>query len=218
MVIIIVLKRVLIIFWILVVLFNLSGVLWFIFGATANFQRGIDLISTAILLTHVIPSILLIIVSIYWLAKRYAAINEIKVSIIVILSLFMIALTPNMFKYVNTSGWLTENITADTIQMTADGKYEYQIEIVNLFQRNSTARLYVKNVESSEMKRIPLEIPVREIHGIGISKINHWINLHPKNVEDQYILKTTRDFPLSNLVFEVNLKTDKAIQIQGNNE
>lgn len=127
-IIIVVLKRALIIFWIVVVLFNLSGVLWFVFGATANFQRGIDLISTVILLTHVIPSIILIIVSIYWLAKRRAAINEIKVSIVMILNLFMIALTPSMFKYVNTSGWLTEKITRDTVQLTADGKYEYQIE------------------------------------------------------------------------------------------
>lgn len=68
------------------------------------------------------------------------------------------------------------------------------------------------------MKRIALEMPVREIRGISRSKINHWIILHPKNVEDQYILKTTEDFPLRNLVFEVNLKTDIAVQLQGNKE
>lgn len=47
----------------LAILINLSGVLWFILGSTANFQRGIDLISTVILIYAGIPSILLIVMS-----------------------------------------------------------------------------------------------------------------------------------------------------------
>lgn len=44
----------------------------------------------------------------------------------------------------STQGWLTEKITSDSLKITADNKYEYRVELINVFLINSHARLYVK--------------------------------------------------------------------------
>lgn len=200
--------------WALVILVNLSAVMWFILGTTANFQRGIDLVSTVVLVYFGIPSILLIILSIILLFKRWPPSSLWGIIAVSIIIISMLSLSPILFKNVNTSGWLTENITTDTLQKTTDGQYEYQLELINLFQKNSYARLYLKNIPTSEEMRIPLDIPVTKIRGLSEGKVNYWITLEATSKTDAYILYTTSKFPLPIEKYEVDVKIGKAIKVQ----
>lgn len=201
--------------WISAILINLSGVIWFILGSTANFKRGIDLISTVILMFFVIPSIIIIVLSVTLLFKRWSALKGGIIGIFFMITcMCMFLLTPTMFKSVNTSGWLTESVQTDTLQTTEDGQYEYCIEIINLFQRNSNARLYVKDVSTAEVRRIHLELPIYEIHGIGVGKVNYWVELKPASQTDKYILHTTNEFPLAGLGFEIDVSKGEALKLE----
>ncbi|NEN87132.1 hypothetical protein [Paenibacillus elgii] len=200
--------------WALVILVNLSAVMWFILGTTANFQRGIDLVSTVVLVYFGIPSILLIILSIILLFKRWPSSSSWSIIGVFIIIICMLSLSSILFKNVNTSGWLTENITTDTLQTTADGQYEYQLELINLFQKNSYARLYLKNVSTGEEIRIPLEIPVTNIRGLSEGKVNYWIALEATSKRDVFILYTTSKFPLPNEKYEIDVKIGKAMKVQ----
>ena len=119
----------------------------------------------------------------------------------------MLLLTPPLYNSVNTNGWLTERVMTDSIQITTDGHYEYRLEIINIFQRNSYARLYLKNISNAEEKRIRLPLPIYEIKGIIRDKVNHWIKLEPSSKADRYILYTTEDFPLLEERFEIDVKS-----------
>jgi membrane-bound ClpP family serine protease len=199
--------------WILAVIINLSGVIWFILGSTANFQRGIDLITTVIMIGLVTPSLLLIVLSVILLVKRWSS-QRIGIIGIFVLIISMLLLTPLLYKNVNTSGWLTERVMTDSMQITTDGHYEYCIEIINIFQRNSYARLYLKDITKAEEKRIRLSLPIYEIHGIGIERVNYWIKLEPISKADTYILHTTEDFPLSGERFEIDVINGHAVKIE----
>lgn len=195
--------------WIMAIFINLSAVLWFILGSTANFQRGIDLISTAVLIFYGVPSIILIYISVVFLFKGWPLSSWRNTLVISIIIVCLLALSPTLYKYVNTNGWLTESIRTDSLQITEDGKYEYQIELVNVFQRNSFARLYLKNISTGEEVRIPLDIPVTEIKAYLIRDVIHWVTLMPASETNLYILHTTKDFPLRDKKFEFIINVDK---------
>ncbi|MFC0394447.1 hypothetical protein [Paenibacillus mendelii] len=126
----------------------------------------------------------------------------------------MLSLTPTLYKYVNTSGWLTENITTDSLQKTADGQYEYQVELINLFQRNSYARLYLKNVNTAEETRIPVDLAVNEIKGLSVGKVNYWVSIELNPVSDNYLMITTTDFPLPGEEYEIDVPNGTAVRMK----
>lgn len=202
------------IIWILAILIDLSAVIWFIFGSTANFQREIDLVSTVIFVYFGIPSILLIIVSLILLIKGWIPTTVWGTVAVSIIILCMLSLSPTLFKNVNTSGWLSENIEVDTLQITEDGKYEYQIELINLFQKNSHARLYIKSSSTGEEMRIPLEIPVNNIRVLSKGKVNRWISLEVTSEADKYIVHTTSNFPLPYEQYKVDVKKKESVKLQ----
>ncbi|WP_246005890.1 hypothetical protein [Brevibacillus gelatini] len=165
--------------WLITIFINSSGVVWFVLGSTANFQRGIDLISTVILLYLGIPSILLIVVSIFLLLKKWSPTKWWESIGIFIIIIAMLLMTPQLYKNVQTNGWLTEKIRTDSIQLTSDHRYEYCLELINLFQKNSSARLYIKNIETLEEIRIQLELPTKEITGVTWDDVNYFVKLEP---------------------------------------
>lgn len=200
--------------WILAIIINLSSIIWFIFGATANFQRGVDLVSTVVFVYFGIPSLLLIILSLILLIKGWIPTTLWGVVAVSIIILCMLSLSPTLFKNVNTSGWLSENIETDTLQITTDGKYEYQIELINLFQKNSHARLYIKSSSNGEEIRIPLDIPVNKIRVLSKGTVNRWILLEATLEEDKYIVHTTSNFPLPYKQYKVDVKKKEAVKVQ----
>lgn len=63
--------------WIVVIVINFASLIWFFLGTTANFHRGIDLVSIVILLSFWIPSVILLRLFIWLLQKGWSP-NDIK--------------------------------------------------------------------------------------------------------------------------------------------
>ncbi len=53
----------------------------------------------------------------------------------------------------------------------SDGRYAYQLEWINRFQRNSYARLYLKSLPTEEETRIPLDMKVNQIKTITVNTL-----------------------------------------------
>lgn len=193
------------ILWFLTTIISLSAVVWFVIGTTANFQRSMDLVSTVVLIYFGIPSVIMILISVVLFFKRWQPTTLWEMIGVSVLMICMVALSPTLFKNVNTSGWLSERVITDTLQITNDGKYEYNLELINLFQRNSHARLYMKDRFTNEEFRIPLDLQVRKIHGISIGEKVHWISLEGTTEVNKYILSTKLEFPLPNEKYEIDV-------------
>ncbi|MCQ6557321.1 hypothetical protein NNL21_01280 [Paenibacillus mendelii] len=100
------------------------------------------------------------------------------------------------------------------MQKTADGQYEYQVELINLFQRNSYARLYLKNVNTAEETRIPVDLAVNEIKGLSVGKVNYWVSIELNPVSDNYLMITTTDFPLPGEEYEIDVPNGTAVRMK----
>jgi len=133
--------------------------------------------------------------------------------VLVVLMLPALFISYQLYQNTYTSGWLTENVTADTIQLTADGKYEYNIELINVFQKNSYARVYLKNIATAEEQRIRLESPVKNIHGYSTGREFYWITLESGSQTDKYLLKTNKEYPLPEEIYEVDVSRGEAIKL-----
>lgn len=103
-------------------------------------------------------------------------------------------------------GWFKDTIRSDTLKNTTDQRYEYRIDLVNLFQKNSYATLYLKNTASGEEKNIPIDIQTKKITGIGIKEINNWGTLEPTDIFSLYILSTTEELRVPEEKFEIDIK------------
>jgi hypothetical protein len=199
--------------WVITILVNLSGVIWFVLGSTANFQRGIDLISRVILVHLGIPSILLIVVSSFLLLKKWSPSRWWEVIGVFMIMTAMLVLTPHLYKNVETSGWLTEKLETDSIQQTSDQRYMYCLELINLFQQNGSARLYLKNANTREELRIAVDLPLTKIQGISWGEVPRFIKLEPTNDANIYILHTTESFPIPNEKFEIHIQEKTSVKI-----
>ncbi|EPY13007.1 hypothetical protein PAAL66ix_09581, partial [Paenibacillus alvei A6-6i-x] len=93
--------------WIITILVNLSGVIWFVLGSTANFQRSIDLVSTVFFVYLGVPSIILMVFSSVLLLKKWGPSKWWELMGVLIIIIAMLLMTPHLYKNVETSGWLT---------------------------------------------------------------------------------------------------------------
>ena len=100
-------------------------------------------------------------------------------------------------------GWPGEIVLRDYMQTTADGKYEYRVEIINPFQRNGYVRLYVKELTTAEETIILLDIPIKDKAVIvggedyvtpGPNDLPVWSALEPTSSPSVYVLTTTGMF------------------------
>lgn len=198
--------------WWAAVIINFCSIAWFVLGNTANFQRGVDLVTTVLFLLVGVPSLILLAWSLLMLINGgvrspYSMLGA------ACLIITMIWLSVPLYKNVNTSGWLTENIKTDTIQVTADNRYEYCIELVNTFQRNSSIRLYLKTIHSNEESRIILDLP--QVSGISWNaRENFFTILEPTIQEGEYLLTTQRMSPFPEAQFQVSVNDAKAIKLE----
>ena len=178
-----------------------------------NKQRGIDLISTVVLVYLGIPSILLIVVSSFLLLKKWSPSRWWEVIGVFMIMIAMLVMTPHLYKNVETSGWLTEKLETDSIQQTSDQRYMYCLELINLFQQNGSARLYLKNANTREELRIAVDLPLNKIQGISWGEVPRFIQLEPTNDANIYILHTTESFPIPNEKFEIHIQEKTSVKI-----
>lgn len=214
-------KSIIKIIWILSAITVSLSMIWFLIGSTACFQRKFDLVRTVVFLVVWLPAFSLVILSVLALKKGWFPVNVLGrigmvVAVIVLSLIFVTTLIRNTSMY----GWIKESVVKDYTQTTIDEKYEYRLELVNVFQRNSYARIYIKNIVNGEETTMPLDIPIKEknviIGGEGyISSETDvllvWSKMMPSDAEDIYILTTTDFFDReSSYCFRIDMKDKSA--------
>ncbi len=190
----------------LILIEGLVSSIWFLLGATHYFQRGLDLIATAYFAGLAIPMLIFI----YLLAKKWTPRDKeqrrLLYTLAIINTLFAVVLVGSLY----TEGWTNTYTQTDSLQMTDDQKYEYQIELVNLFQRNSYAQLHLRRIESNTQSSIRIDMNTNDIKALGVGKINHWIKLKSTASSGKYILRTTEDLGIPEESFMIDMSTQSA--------
>lgn len=202
--------------WITAIVAVFLSMTWFLLGSTAFFQRGIDLVTTCVFVLVWTPALICIAVSIKLLKKGWMpSSNFAQIGLSLVIIILSIIFSSSLLTNVNTEGFLTERVTKNGIlQVTADGKYEYQIELINLFQKNSSARLSVKDILTGEEATIPVDINTRKIKGV-VADFLAWTEMTPTNKGNIYILTTTEDLNETDIqVFEIDMETKKSRRIE----
>lgn len=187
------------------IIFSASSFVWFLLGSTAYFQRGMDIIGTTYLWGAGIPVLLFAILFTILLIKGWTPTSGVDYFGICVLLLLATLISGALIQSVNTHGWADEKIRSDTLKISADGKYEYRVDLINLFQRNSHARLYLKEVSTGKEIYIPTEIQTRKINTLAVGRVNHWIKLEPMDNPSHYILYTTEELRIPEEKFEIDI-------------
>lgn len=199
---------------VLVILFSVSSFVWFLLGATAYFQRGMDIIGTTYLWGAGIPVLLVVIVFTVLLINGWTPTSRLGyVGLCVGLGLTILA-SAALIQSVDTQGWANEKIESDSLKTTTDGKYEYRIDLINLFQRNSNAQLYLRDVDSGKEKYVPVNIMTSKIVGLSVGKVNHWVFLEPTDEPSRYILSTTKELGIPEEKFEIDISFGTASRLE----
>lgn len=196
-----------------VIMLSVSSLLWFLLGATAYLQRAMDIIGTTYLLLAGIPVLLSAILFTRLLIKGCTPTSGVHYIGICVGLVISILLSAVLIYSVNIHGWTKEKIRSDSLKTTADSKYEYRIDLINLFQRNSTARLYLRDVDSGEEWHIPVDIQTRQIVGLGVGRVNHWVILEPTDDPFLYNLSTTKDLRIPEEKFLIDIRAGTSSRV-----
>lgn len=207
--------------WIAVIAVVLLSLIWFLFGATSFFNRGIDLVETANLVFIGVPAFLLVVLSILILKKNWIPTNTIlQLTVVFVITIPLIVLSIKLFQNTTTRGWLIESITSDYIQTTSDGKYEYRLDLINIFQKNSHARLYVKDMSTDQESIIPVDISTKGLGAVNVpNNIQSeetrqwlaWTKMNATDKENVYTLTTTEHLNRNKVErFEIDLKKESS--------
>lgn len=191
----------------IIIILSASSFVWFLLGSTAYFQRGMDIIGTTYLWGAGIPVLLFAILFTILLIKGWTPTRGVDYFGICVGLVLSMLFSAALIQSVSTHDWTNEKIKSDTLKMTADEKYEYRVDLINLFQRNSRARLYLKDVSSGEETYIPTEIQTRKIVGLMVSEVNHWVKLEPTDNTSHYNLYTTKELGIPEEKFEIDIAT-----------
>lgn len=181
-------KKIVHIVFTIATLLSFVAVARWVFNTTAGFNRQLDLLDTVAIIFFVGPLALTAVLStIHLVGARKNPEEPLSIGLAVILSLIMIPLSIAV-----NPGPVHESVFADSMRPTDDGLFEYRLELVNLFQRNVTARLFVRDLTTLEEFHIPLSIPrVDEIGSIGLPHGREflWGKLEKDELMDQYIFR-----------------------------
>ena len=125
--------------WIGAVIAVLVSMVWFILGSTAFFNRGFDLVMTGTFVFFWIPASVFVVVIVVLLKTGkipFSMVAQIVVSVVIVaIAVFFIT---TFFRNTNTYGWLRERVERNNVvQTTEGGRYEYELALINPYQRNS---------------------------------------------------------------------------------
>ncbi|MEC0180524.1 hypothetical protein P4H61_03310 [Paenibacillus peoriae] len=200
------------IIWMVPIFVNIAALIWFILGSTGGFQRGQDLIETVILIVCGIPSIIILLISLTYIKQGWAPFSRMKYIVSVLLMATLLFFSYQLVEGTPTRGWLYDNVDSDPVRLTSDQKYEYRIDLINPFQRNSREQLHLKNISTGVEKNIPILIR-RENSGYSGGEGDNWAwgILKPTKVPNQYELSTLEegivgDYNMDPRVFLIDVK------------
>ncbi|KAA8782375.1 hypothetical protein EC604_00750 [Paenibacillus amylolyticus] len=180
--------------WIATTLINLSVFIWFLIGATSNFQRSLDLVGMPIMLLCGIPSLVISIISIVILIRKWN--SQLSVSTMIVGGVFILILLFCIPAFLNAidNTVVPERVESDPVSRTSDQKYEYNLELINMSHRNNQVNLIIKEVSGQTQKRtIPLDLDAKEIVALttGPGSDWQWAVLQPTETPEKYKLTTT---------------------------
>jgi len=180
--------------WIATTLINLSVFIWFLVGATSNFQRSLDLIGMPIMLFYGIPSLIVNVISIVILIKKWNSQLSVSTMIVGGVFIFILLFCTPAFVTALQNTVKSDQVESDPVSYTSDQKYQYNIELINISQRNNQVNLIVKDVSGkAEKKAIPLDLDNEEIIALttGPGFNWQWAVLEPTEKPELYTLTTT---------------------------
>ncbi len=181
------------------------AMIWFILGSTACFQRNMDVVENVTLISVWLPALALVVLAVFILKKGWLPITvTAKTGLIIAITVASLFFAITLIRTTTLHGWIKEKVDEDYIQITEDEKYEYRLELVNMFQRNSYARIYIKNIADGKEVKIPLDIPTKEKYVLSGGKdymtnpdpdnLPVWTKMMPTDEDGVYILTTTGIF------------------------
>ncbi|OWR31176.1 hypothetical protein CDO73_08550 [Saccharibacillus sp. O23] len=188
---------------------GIALVAWLLLGYTANFQRTPDLIATVKLFMIALPLFLLSLLCL--LSVRTP---KIQLRLPLHLALLGATILMGIFAWndartIERVGWLEPYVQSDTLKITEDGRYVYQVEVANLAQRNRSARLFVEKREGGWEQRIRLEMSAQEMHDMVYSG-SDWGRLVAGEGAYGFVLSPTDEVPEADWNFAVDLKNGQA--------
>ncbi|MGN8228412.1 hypothetical protein [Paenibacillus polymyxa] len=179
------------IIWMIPIVINIAAFIWFILGSTGGFQRGHDILATATLVIFGVPSIIIVLISLTYIWQGWPPFNGVKYLVSAILMASLLFCSYYLVDGTPTRGWLYDDVRSDPVRLTSDHKYEYRIDLINPFQRNSREQLHLKNVSTGVEVDISIVIRAeKDIYSTGGSEGWDWGILKPTKVTNQYELST----------------------------
>lgn len=134
--------------WSVMVLVNLAVFIWFLVETTSNFQRSLDLVGMPIMLLCGIPSLMIHMISIVVLIRKWNSQLSISNMIYGVVFIFILMFCTPAFINALEHTVKPERVESDPVSRTSDEKYEYNLEIINMSQRNNQVNLIVKEVSN----------------------------------------------------------------------
>jgi len=204
------------------------ALLFWLLGITAGFQRSIlqiDIVTLVFFVFAWIPIFVWTIITFIFLrGGSNAAVPIVFLQCIFVLCLFIFhlrvirditSIEADMLFY--AKGWIIENVTEGIVQISDDKKFEYRLDLINIFQRNSRARLFVRNLETKEEKNIRLPMDTRRIYGFTQSRYNPWIRMESTDIPYHYIVRTVGGFDqqLNAETYKIDMRARTAILYSG---
>ena len=181
-------------------------------GTTANFQRiSLDLVSIVFMVLHWFPTLVLMIIVMIMSIKFRDTVPYTVVSIFLTCILLFSSVQLLQSQTIITRGWGTERVISSQLQTTSDMRFEYRLDLINVFQRNSSARLFLRDIETGEVKNIALPMDTSRIAVISDMSIpSRWITMEPADTSYLYIVTTENE-----LERQLNAETYKVDIIAG---
>ncbi len=172
---------------IIAILGNIASYIWLVLAATANFQRGLDLIGTIVVVMFATISCMTLLFTISFLVHNTLSKGLVSNTVFISCTVVLLVLTAIQFRAIEPAGWLTERIETHELVTTSDQQYQYRLELVNTFQTNEKVRLYLKDLHTGKESKVNLAVDLGAAYGIQSSD-EGWVHLEPTHQLYQYIM------------------------------
>ena len=178
----------------------LAVIRWF-FSSTAGFNRGLDLVQMVTAIIYITPLFVVVVISLIVFAKTgFNSEKNLPKAPVIVLSVIMAVISLTItFAPTVAPGPVRTSVWADSLRQTDDGLFEYRFELLNAFQRNASARLFVRDLATNEEMYIPINIP--NISYAGPSTRRNisflWARMMASEVSGEYILTMPAGRPWS---------------------
>ena len=163
-----------------------------ILGDTAGFNRTWSLSGRFLFYFVGTPLILLSLICLFWIFMKFIPKTMFQYIFSFIIIGILLILSPIVISKINLYGWIIDVVTSDSLRITDDGFFEYRIEIVNQFQRNSSLKIFINDMNLNKDISILLDIYPDKVSSIVFRDYNQnflWGRMYFKEELNKYILE-----------------------------